>query len=335
MLREVQRTLELITRANILEQRQRFLNDTIVNVKEQQQSILKHQKIDEDEISKNRIRSLNNLDKIHKNTKKIAQVNDRLTTEIKNRIQGDKDTLKKAKHYTDQQVKKAAHEPWYDQVLDFFKNLPKQLKELLQWIKKLIPIIVGVFAIVLVIYLVKTFGFNPCKPCITYSIIRQAINAARQEARKKGITLKEVDRERLKIDIIDAYQRGDITSGRYWNYYNKQSSSNIHDIPMSLISTVNPPNQTVGLLSAQPAQTLTSTPVKIILWIQLIFFTSLIIFLVTLLSFAWVYLQKKHEWLVASITAVFVIALIMSFIQLYQVIRLFLARKRQREETVV
>jgi len=139
-----QTELELVQRVTILQNRvqlnsarEDLLKKTVQSVKSEQNVIKTTQRLDEEKIKDNTKRIDKNLRAIHLNSKRISKVNARLTKEINDRIQGDKDTLEAAKKYTDSQVKKAANEPWYDKIVDFFKNLPSELKKLLAWIKKI------------------------------------------------------------------------------------------------------------------------------------------------------------------------------------------------------
>jgi len=179
----VQRVSILTNRVQINQAREKLLDQTIDSVRAEQNVIKTTQHLDENKIRDNTKRIARNLRKIHQNSKRITKVNKRLNQEIKDRIQGDKDTLEKAKKYTDQAVKKAANEPWYDKVVDFFKNLPSELKSIIAWLN-----------------LIKTFGFNPCRPCINYGVKKQARKSAQKEARKRGIALKTVNENKKKTD---------------------------------------------------------------------------------------------------------------------------------------
>lgn len=329
-LQLVQKVVTVKTRIHILSARQQLLNNTIGSVQEEEKVIIRTQRLDENKISKNTKRIYRNLKMIHTNSKRISKVNKRLNQEIKDRIQRDKDTLEKAKKYTDQQVKNSAKEPWYNQIIDFFKNLPKELKELIKWLKKLIPVIVGLFCIILVIYLVKTFGFNPCRPCLNYSYKRQAQNEAKAEAKRRGITLKALDEERLKIDMREAYKRGDMKSGQFFNYYHDQiSQSTAETIPINLINAVTP-TANVGLLSHQQilaaAQIPTTTKVKIG------FFILLLSALIIIHCFTWVWLISTHLWLAISLSVVLSICTI---VQLRFIIMTLQNAFVKSEETVV
>ena len=252
-------------------------------------------------------KTISNLNLIHKNTKKIAKVSHRLDVEIKNRIQGDKDTLEKAKRYTDQQVKKKSKEPWYDQIADFFKNLPKMIEELLDWIKKIIPIILAVLGIGLVIYLIKTFGFNPCRPCMNYAYKRKARQEAIDEARKQGITLKTLDEERLKVDMRESYKRGDMTSGRFYNYYHQQMNENV-DTPTVALLNMNA-TRNITATAAHAAE----TPARTWLACAKVFFVVAILLLLVIVQvFMWIYLET-HQWLAIMIAIVLNLCTIVLF----------------------
>jgi len=185
-----------------------------------------------------------------------------------------------------------------------------------------------------VVYLIKTFGFNPCRPCINYGIKRQARNAAQNEARKRGIALKTVNEELIKIDMHDAYQRGNLSSGRYYRHYNKQTANTVSDLPMELAEYA-PSVALLSSITGTTAPTERQSSLAIIVLLQLVFFTVLVIFLTTMLCFAWVYLKDQHEWLAACITVIISIGLIMSYYQLYQLVSIIRKNRQRASETVV